>query len=145
MRRYLDVVACAGDWQALQTHMRVERWMLDEFAMPTQLFVDTVELLYRGDCFMHGKLEMGERQLGPDDLTTPLLNILDPRSEVIPPESILPFHDAAASTVKTLLRYEGDVGVAIQHVGALVGANAHKQIWPAVFDWLETVDAGCRV
>lgn len=139
LRRYLDAAACAGDWQALQTHMRVERWMLDEFPMPTQLFVDTVELLYRGDCFMQGRLALAGRQLGPDDLTVPLLNIFDPRSEVIPADQILPFHDAAASPAKRLLAYEGDVGVAIQHVGALVGASAHQRIWPAVFDWLEAV------
>ena len=88
---------------------------------------------------------MAGRQLGPADLTVPLLNIYDPRSEVIPAESILPFHDAAASTNKALLAYEGDVGVAIQHVGALVGSNAHRRMWPAVFDWLEDLAVGKRV
>ncbi len=139
LHRFLVAAACAGDWQALQTHMRVECWMLDEFPMPTPLFVDTVEMLYRDDCFRRGHLALAGRQLGPADLRVPLLNIYDPRSEVVPAESILPFHHAAASPVKALLAYEGDVGVAIQDVGALVGSSAHWRIWPAVFDWLEGV------
>jgi hypothetical protein len=35
-----------------------------------------------------------------------------------------------------MLNYDGDVGVNLQHVGVLVGKNAHAKIWPAIFDWL---------
>jgi hypothetical protein len=31
------------------THVRVQRWMLDEFAMPGRLFEDVVQRLYRRD------------------------------------------------------------------------------------------------
>jgi polyhydroxyalkanoate synthase len=70
-------------------------------------------------------------------LRAPLLNVLDPRSTVIPPGAILPFHDSAASPAKRVLHYEGDIGVNLQHVGVLVGASAHARIWPAIFEWLE--------
>ena len=70
-------------------------------------------------------------------LATPLVSVYDPRSKVIPPASMLPFHEAAANPHKLLLRYEGDVGVNLQHVGVLVGRNAHARLWPAIFDWLD--------
>jgi polyhydroxyalkanoate synthase len=135
-RRYLDLLFCAGDYQALATHMRVERWLLDEFQMPGKLFAELIDLLYYRDALMQGTLRIGGKRIGPGDLTIPLLNVVDPRSDVVPPESVVPFHDAATGSPKKLLSYDGDIGVAIQHVGALVGRRAHARLWPAVFEWL---------
>ncbi len=124
------------DPKALATHMRVERWTHDEFPLPGRLFTDIVESLYRNDEFMQGRLDIKGRTIGPRDLRAPLLCVVDFRSKVIPPESVLPFHEAASSERKRVLEYQGDVGVNLQHVGVLVGRNAHAAIWPAIFAWL---------
>jgi hypothetical protein len=58
----------------------------------------------------------------------------DLRGVVVPPQSILPFHQAAASTHKQLLHYDGDVGLVLQHGGACQW-NAHRRLWPVVLDW----------
>jgi len=89
---------------------------------------------------MRGELRIDGRRIGPQDLRTPLLSVVDPRSKLIPPAAVLPFHDAAASPRKLVLHYEGDVGVNLQHVGVLVGRNAHARIWPAVFNWLDGIE-----
>jgi polyhydroxyalkanoate synthase len=130
------------DARALATHMRVERWTHDEFALPGKLFTDIVESLYRNDEFMRGTLVINGRTVGPGALRTPLASVYDPRSKVIPPDAVVPFHEAAASPRKLLLRYEGDIGVNLQHVGVLVGRSAHARIWPALFDWLDGADLG---
>ena len=140
--RHLDLALAMTNPAAFATHMRVERWTHDEFPMPGKLFTEIVERLYRDDQLMKGSLRVAGREIGPHDVTAPLLNVIDPRSTVIPPQSILSFHDAAASPSKKLLRYGGDIGVGIQHVGVLVGAAAHARIWPAIFDWLSDLDAG---
>ena len=134
--RWADRWMSLGDPKALTTHMQVERWTHDEFALPGRLFTDIVESLYRKDEFMQGALEIGGRRVGPHALRTPLLSVVDPRSKLIPPAAVLPFQEAAASTHKQVLHYEGDIGVNLQHVGVLVGRNAHARIWPAIFDWL---------
>jgi polyhydroxyalkanoate synthase len=134
--RWTDRWLSLGDPQAMATHMQVERWTHDEFALPGQLFIDLVESLYRRDQLMQGELEIGTRRVGPRDLRTPLLSVCDPRSRLIPPSAMLPFHEAAGSSDKQVLYYEGDVGVNLQHVGVLVGRSAHARIWPRVFDWL---------
>jgi polyhydroxyalkanoate synthase len=136
--RWTDRWLSLGDPQALGTHMQVERWTHDEFALPGRLFTELVESLYRRDEFMQGVLDMGGRRVGPRDLRTPLMTVIDPRSKLIPPAAVLPFHEATASPRKQVLHYEGDVGVNLQHVGVLVGRSAHARIWPAIFDWLET-------
>ncbi|WP_019140179.1 alpha/beta fold hydrolase [Noviherbaspirillum massiliense] len=140
-QRCIDWWLSAAHPDALATHMRVERWACDEFPLPGRLFAEILEWLYRDDRLMKGNLLLGSRPIGPRDLRAPLLNVIDPRSTIIPPQSILPFHDAAASTAKKVLRYEGDIGVGIQHVGALVGSRAHARLWPAIFDWLMTAGA----
>lgn len=135
--RYADLLASLGDRDRLATHLRVERWTLDEFPLPARLFDDVVERLYRRDEFASGTLSVTGRQVGPATLTAPVFTVVNPYSRVIPPESILPFHRAAAGTTKRLLRYRGDVGVAIQHVGVLVGRNAHRHLWPILLGWAD--------
>ena len=101
--------------------------------MAGKLFTEIVELLYREDRFMKGALSIAGRTIGPRDLKAPLLNVIDPRSTIVPPSSILPFHEAAASPKKKVLQYRGDIGVGLQHVGVLVGASAHAHLWPEIF------------
>jgi polyhydroxyalkanoate synthase len=120
--------------------MRVERWTHDEFPLPGQLFTDVVESLYRHDELTRGVLEIGGGKVGPASIKAPLLSVADPRSAVIPLHSMQAFHDAAASPAKRMLHYDGDIGVNLQHVGVLVGKNAHARLWPAIFDWLAGLD-----
>jgi polyhydroxyalkanoate synthase len=139
--RYADLLLSLGNRELLATHMRVERWSLDEFALPGQLFEEVVERLYRRDEFMAGALSIAGRRVGPTALTAPMLTVVNPHSRVIPPGSVLPFHQAAAATPKRLMRYHGDVGVAIQHVGVLVGRHAHRELWPMLLHWVDGLPA----
>lgn len=134
--RYADLVRSMGSDAALRSHFLVQRWTLDESPMSRRLFEDVVELLYRQDRFMGGTLAMAGKQLGPKDVEAPFLAVCDPASLIVPPESIVDFLREAGSPVKRVLCYEGDTGVALAHVGALVGENAHRRLWPQIFDWM---------
>ena len=135
--RMTDRWLSLADPKAIANHMRVERWTHDEFPLPGRLFIGIIESIYRNDELMQGKLQIGARTIGPQDLRAPLASVVDPRSKLIPTQAMVPFHEAASSERKLLLNYEGDIGVNLQHVGVLVGRNAHAKIWPAIFDWLE--------
>lgn len=139
MNRYLDYMACMGSRALMETHCRVERWTMDEMAMPRKLFEDVVEQLYRQDRFMCGRLAIGAARLHPSDVRAPLFSVYEPSSRVIPAESVIAFHRAAGSAEKELVPYLGDTGVALQHVGGLVGESAHRQIWPHAFAWMDRV------
>jgi polyhydroxyalkanoate synthase subunit PhaC len=136
LERRLDLVRSLPDPAALRTHLRVLRWAGDEFRMPGALFRDVVERLYRDDAFARGTLHVAGERVGPDTLTAPLTTVVAPRSTVIPPGSVVPVHDAAAVPDKLLLEYRGDVGVALQHVGVLVGRSAHRDLWPRILERL---------
>ncbi len=130
----------AADPAAVRTHLRVLRWSSDEFRMPGALFRDVVERLYRDDAFARGTLEIAGRRVGPHTLPGPLTTVFDPRSAVIPPSSVVPVHEAAATPDKLLLAYRGEVGVALAHVGVLVGREAHRTLWPRILDRLAPAD-----
>jgi hypothetical protein len=60
----------------------------------------------------------------PENVTMPVLAVVDPESDIVPPSSVVPFLDAPGRNW-TLLHYEGDTGVALRHWGirhALIGA-----------------------
>jgi polyhydroxyalkanoate synthase len=76
------------------------------------------------------------RVASPAALAKPLLGVVRPSSLIIPPQSVLPLHDIAPSRRQRLLRYDGDRGVSLQHVGVLVGETAHRRIWPAILRWI---------
>jgi polyhydroxyalkanoate synthase len=134
--RRLDLARSLPDPAAMRTHLRVLRWAGDEFRMPGALFRDVVERLYRADGFAQGTLEVAGERVGPSMLIAPLTTVIAPRSAVIPASSVVRVHEAAAATDKLLLDYHGDVGVALQHVGVLVGRRAHRDLWPRILDRL---------
>jgi polyhydroxyalkanoate synthase len=136
LERALDAIASAGDPARLRTYWQVERWALDEFALPRRLVTELATRIVAEDAFFRGALQTDGRSAAPASVTAPLLCVLDPRCALVPPGSVLPFVEAAASRDKTVLRYEGDVGVALQHVGPLVGRNAHALLWPKILDWV---------
>ena len=147
----LDVASCAGApeefiagrWQdafasllepeAVLMHQRVIRWTLDEFAQPARLFAETVEHLYRADAFARGELRLAGQTAPPAALTRlPIATVIDKTSRVVPPASSLaPLSNPAVFT------YVPEVGVALQHVGPLVGRRAHRELWPQLVEWMK--------
>lgn len=134
--RWADGVRSLSDPRALGIHLRVERWTLDELPMAARLFREVVEELYRADLFLRGRLMVRGRRAAPEAVAAPLLSVLDARCPIAPPQSVLPFHRVVRSPERRLLWYEGDTGVALQHVGMLVGRSAHQHLWPEIGRWI---------
>ena len=134
--RWLDWFGSLPDAAARRTHLRVVRWTLDELPLARRLFEEVVELLYREDRFLRGTLLVRGRRAAPEQVEAPLLSVVNPRSRLVPPRAVLPFHDAVGSAQRQVLSYRGDTGVALQHVGVLVGRRAHRELWPEIARWL---------
>jgi polyhydroxyalkanoate synthase subunit PhaC len=109
------------------------------FPFPGHLFEEIVVLLYREDRFMTGTLRVGTRPATPRGLVMPIVGVIDLRSSIVPPSSVLPFFARVSTSDKKVLWYRGDKGVALQHVGALVGQSAHRQLWPEIAAWLHRI------
>lgn len=136
--RWLDLVQSFPDAETLRNYLRVERWTLDEFAMPRRLFADLVHLLVHEDRFVRDRLVIGGNAAAPARITAPLLCVLDPDCSIVPRQAVQPFLDAAGSRDKSVLEYRREAGVCLQHVGPLVGKRAHARLWPEILHWIET-------
>jgi polyhydroxyalkanoate synthase len=143
--RWTDLLQCLDDPCALATYLRVVRWTLDEFRQPQQLFTDVVDRLYRRDEFAAGTLTVAGRTVGPADLVAPVLTVVAPHSQVVPPSAVLPVHASFAAIEKQVLEYGGDTGVVVQHLGVLVGRNAHRILWPRILAWLDSATRATAV
>jgi len=63
--------------------------------------------------------------------------VIDAHCAVVPPDTVLPVFEAAGSGDKTLLHYEREPGVSLQHVGPLAGPRAHASLWPRIARWMQ--------
>jgi polyhydroxyalkanoate synthase len=60
--------------------------------------------------------------------------------EVAPLSSVEPFLSALPADNARIIRYSGEIGVCLQHLGILVGSKAYQQIWPQIASWLKSQD-----
>jgi len=142
LQRFTDLAACIFDPKALAIHARVERWSYDEFPLPGQLFEDVLEQLYRNDCFLKGTLQLNDRQAGVADLRDPVVSVINTVGRIVPPRSILNGLEAAATASFQVLKYDGDRGPMLQHLGPLVAPAAHQWLWPHILDWTHSCWTG---
>jgi polyhydroxyalkanoate synthase len=134
--RLADAVFSSGDYHALDVQTRVERWTLDEVPLPGRLLTQIVEWLYREDRLSRGALPVGDGMAGPARLAVPTLAVVNTADEIAPLASMEDFLDAMPTPDVGVIEYPGEAGVSLQHVGVLVGRQAHGRVWPKIIDWL---------
>jgi polyhydroxyalkanoate synthase len=139
-----DAILSSASWATSRLHWQVRRWTLDESPMARRLFEEVDEALYRENRFAQGRLRVGARLADPRAIEAPILAVLDRRSRIVPPSSIEAYRTCTHSSGVQLLEYAGDTGVVMQHVGVLVGRNAHEQLWPRICSWIRDAASSLR-
>ena len=134
--RLFDAAMSISDLRALDVHARIERWALDEAPLPGKLVQQIVEGLYRENCFCREKLTVLNRTLGPSCLDLPTLAVINTSDEVATLASIEPLLEAMPTRDVAIIKYAGETGVALQHLGILVGRQAYARVWPGILTWL---------
>lgn len=124
------------DPPSLDICTRVERWSLDEIALPGRLVAEIMQLLYRENRFCRGALTIAGRTIGPANLEIPTLAAVDLADDIAPPDSIRPFLDEAPASEKRIIEHSGEAAVGLQHLALLVGPRAHSEVWPEICTWL---------
>ncbi|MBS7703068.1 alpha/beta fold hydrolase [Chelatococcus asaccharovorans] len=134
--RWMDAAFSLADPAAMNTHMRIARWALDEMSLPAQLVNQIVGWLYREDRFHRGVLSLGGRQIGPSDLRTPVLAVVSAADEIGPRASIAPFFAAMTANSTHIIEHPAEIGVGLQHLAILAGRRAHAEVWPEIAAWM---------
>lgn len=136
--RLRDAAGSVGDRHALDIHGRVERWALDEVPLPGKLVCQFIDWLYREDRFYRGTLKIDETLVGPFSLSVPTLAVVNTADEVCPLASVEPFIEAMREEDARIVEYPGENGIGLQHLGILIGRQAHARVWPQIISWLES-------
>lgn len=126
----------SGSSSAAWLHWRVRRWTLDETAVPRRLFEEVVDNLYRENRFATRRLRVKARLADPLALRAPVLAVRNRCSRIVTAEAMEAYRRRTGSEDVQILDYGGDIGVMLQHVGVLVGGNAHRYIWPRIVQWV---------
>ncbi len=137
-QRIADALACAGDAEAFHRHLLVERWTLDEIALPGALVRDVWERLWARDALCRGTLQLAGRRLDPGDLARPLLAISSPQDAIAPPAAVRPFLERARVCETRLVRWPAEPGTVFAHLAAALGRRAHARLWPRVAAWMRS-------
>ncbi|MCS0503459.1 alpha/beta hydrolase [Ancylobacter mangrovi] len=135
--RMMDGMFAMADPAAMAIHMHIERWALDEVALPSRLVCEMVDWLYREDRFRRGALTIGGRRLGPADLSVPVLAVVVPADEIGPRSSVAPFFSKMPAGRTRIIEHPAEIGVGLQHLAILAGRRAHAQTWPEIARWID--------
>lgn len=137
--RMADLAQGFADPEAIEMHMRIERWALDELPLSGRLVDEVVGWLYREDRFCRGVLEIGGHMVAPGRIEVPTLAVVTTSDDVVPIGSVAPFLAAVSSKDVALVEYPGETGVGLQHLGILAGRRAHATIWPKILAWIDAL------
>jgi polyhydroxyalkanoate synthase len=135
--RLMDAALSIADSRAMDVHARVERWALDEVALPGKLVHQIIDWLYRENRLCRGTLEVKGSKVSPSSLSVPTLAVVNMTDEVAPLAAIKPFIDAVPTKLARIIEYPGERGVCLQHLGVLVGRQAYARVWPEIAAWLK--------
>ena len=134
--RLMDAAFSIADPSAIESHARVERWALDEAALPGRLVRQIFQWLYREDHFCRGTLIVCDRRLGPSDVQVPTLAIVNTADDIAPRAAVAPFLQAIPTRDVRLIEYPGESGVGLQHLAILAGRRAYARVWPEIITWI---------
>jgi polyhydroxyalkanoate synthase len=135
--RFLDAAASAGDSAASELRSRIERWALDEVPLSGKLAKEVLLQFYCENRLCDGTMMIHGQFIEPSCLTIPILAVMNTADEVAPPASVSAFLEAMAGADTRLVRYPGEAGVVLQHIGMLVGPTAFTEFWPEITDWIK--------
>lgn len=135
--RWMDAALSLADPAAMDIHARIERWALDEVALPSKLINQIVQWLYRENRFCRGTLTVLDRTVGPANLSIPTLAVVNAADEVAPVSSVAPFLDKMPTDDTRIIKHPGEIGVSLQHLGVLAGRAAYSGVWPQIIAWLK--------
>ena len=135
--RLTDAAFSVTDRHALEIHARVERWALDEVPLPGKLVHQLIEWLYRENRFCRGNLTIDGKLVGPQSVSVPTLAVVNITDDVAPLDSVKPFIDAMLTRDARIIEHPGEIGVCLQHLGILIGREAHAQVWPEIISWMD--------
>ena len=126
---YLSLWNSLGDPERLQAHDALVRWSGRHIPFPGAAFREMTEQFIHQEALVAGRVPIGRRIVDLADIRVPVLSVTGARDKLVPACSSAPLELPNAA----LERLELNAG----HAGLIVGRKAHKEMIPAMLEWLD--------
>ncbi|MCL5777594.1 alpha/beta fold hydrolase [Limibaculum sp. FT325] len=129
-----DLLEIAGDDDAFETFLRMEKWLADRPDHPGAAAREWLVGLYAENRLVEGTFMVAGQPVRLGDIACPVLNIYGARDHIIPPP--------CSRALGRHLRHAPyrEVEVPTGHIGVFVSRRAQAIVPPAVIEWLEGLD-----
>ena len=130
LSRWVKAMDEAHDGEARAASAALEAWASDTIPFPAAAYVTLIQDLYQQNRLVRGEHWVRGERVELSKITCPHLSVVADRDGVCPAESVTALGEFTASTVKDILTVPGG------HVGAVTGALASIELYPALVAWL---------
>ena len=108
-----------------------ERWMNSDVPLAGRIFREMTQDIFQKNLLVQNQMQVGEALVDLKQITCPVLNVIGEYDDVVHPNSSLPLLSLIGSAdARNLVFPTG-------HIGVVVSAAVHKQLWPEVGRWLK--------
>lgn len=128
--KYVGLVDRLDDPGAVQSFLRMEKWIFDSPDQAGETFRKFVKELYQENRLAKGEFTLGGEKVDLKKITMPVLNMFGELDHLVPPECSKPLADLIGSKDVTTIAYP------VGHIGMYVSSKAQKEMAPTVARWL---------
>jgi polyhydroxyalkanoate synthase len=131
----LDEPALRDAAAGMRLARAVQPWLDSDVPLAGQLFREVMSDAYWRGQLVQGTLRVGDRVAALQNIRCPVLNVSGERDRLVPPAAAAALADCVrGGTVRNLV-------FPATHLGLLLGAAAHAQLWPQIGAWLGSAAA----
>ncbi len=130
-QKYLSVVDVMDDPDALESFMRMEKWIFDSPDQAGEAYRQFIKDFFQGNKLMSDDVVIGNMEVKLKDIRVPILNIYAEQDHLVPPDASRALKKKVGSKDYTELSFPGG------HIGIYVSGRAQKIIPSAIGEWLD--------
>jgi polyhydroxyalkanoate synthase len=130
-QRYLGLADIGANDEALTEFLKLERWMYDSPDQPGEAFLQFAREFYQRNRLLTGEIELANRVIDLGAIRAPVFNAYARDDHLVPPE--------AASALGPALSHNDYEAIELPggHLGMFISSGAHREVYPALADWLQ--------
>jgi polyhydroxyalkanoate synthase len=128
---YVDLWQHLWNDDYLDSYRTVIAWAKDQLPFPGATFVQTIDLLARGNALATGRVPLRGGDADLARIRVPFHNIVGDADTLVPPEATIPLTGLVGAGDGTETHLRGG------HAGLIVGRAAQRHHIPAMASWIE--------
>lgn len=129
-QKYLGLVDIMDNEQALDSFMRMEKWIFDSPDQAGETFRQFLKDFVQQNKLLKGEIEIGEHKVNLAEVTMPVFNVYAAQDHLVPPAASKALAGHVGTNDYSELSFKGG------HIGIYVSGKAQKTVPPAIGAWL---------